>query len=314
MRRGSAVLDGRVLYLVFAMLALLMAWALVFTTSVRAQEATAGEATARAGDSTSGATATAGDATAKGEDDASVKAQAGDADGPLVFAEGGQTAGAQAAATTQQVGPLAGTRVETTSTDADPQVETIFIPGPTCTAKQDASFVLEDEDGTQAAFIDNDNVQIEEDRGGLEVTDNPPGDNIVPLNVRGGDDVLDTGGLTVVTSTDIQCGGAGNNAGGNTNTGNTNTGNTNTGNTNTGTNTGTGGTGNNGVQTPTDDGAIVVISAAEDQYGKDDVIVSSIPDKKVLADTGGMPLPGLLIAGLGLAAAGVALFRFAGRD
>ena len=54
--------------------------------------------------------------------------------------------------------------------------------------------------------------------------------------------------------------------------------------------------------------------AAVEQYGKDDVILKSIPDKKVLADTGGMPLSGLLIAGLFLTAAGISLFRFAGRD
>jgi hypothetical protein len=54
--------------------------------------------------------------------------------------------------------------------------------------------------------------------------------------------------------------------------------------------------------------------AAVEQYGKDDVIVASIPDKKVLVDTGGMPLTGLLIAGLFLTAAGISLFRFAGRD
>ena len=54
--------------------------------------------------------------------------------------------------------------------------------------------------------------------------------------------------------------------------------------------------------------------AAVEQYGKDDVIVASIPDKKVLVDTGGMPLSGLLIAGLFLTAAGISLFRFAGQD
>jgi hypothetical protein len=41
----------------------------------------------------------------------------------------------------------------------------------------------------------------------LRVTSNPagPDTDIVPLNERGGDDVLDTGGLVIVTSTDIEC-------------------------------------------------------------------------------------------------------------
>ena len=124
---------------------------------------------------------------------------------PLVFAEGEEVAGAQAAA--PQPGPLAGTRVETLSTDADREVEVITIPGPGCTAEEGASFVLQDEDGTQADFIDGDNVRITEVREGLGVTSNPAGPDadIVPLNERGGDDVLDTGGLVIVTSTDIEC-------------------------------------------------------------------------------------------------------------
>ena len=43
------------------------------------------------------------------------------------------------------------------------------------------------------------------------------------------------------------------------------------------------------------------------------VIVGTIPDQKVLADTGGMPLFGLAIIGLGLVAAGASLLRFGGR-
>ena len=123
----------------------------------------------------------------------------------LVFAEGEQTVRAQAEA--ELSGPLAGTSVDTVSTDADPEVEVITIPGPTCTAEEGASFVLQDEDGTQADFIDNDNVEITEDSDGLEVTSftGGSGDDIVPLNERGGDDVLDTGGLQVVTSTGIEC-------------------------------------------------------------------------------------------------------------
>jgi len=104
---------------------------------------------------------------------------------------------------------LAGTEVETFSTVPDPEVETIIIPRADCTFEQGASFVLQDDDGTQADFIDNVNVRIKmsEVDGGLEVVSTRPGRdaNIVPLNERGGDKVLDTGGLVIVTSTGIGC-------------------------------------------------------------------------------------------------------------
>jgi hypothetical protein len=43
-----------------------------------------------------------------------------------------------------------------------------------------------------------------------------------------------------------------------------------------------------------------------------EVLTVSIPDQKVLADTGGMPLPGLAIVGLSLMAAGASLLRVGG--
>jgi len=56
---------------------------------------------------------------------------------PLMFAEGEQTA--QADAETELSGPLAGTKVGTFSTDGDDNVEVIKIPGPDCIAKEGAS-------------------------------------------------------------------------------------------------------------------------------------------------------------------------------
>src|SRR5919112_4207732 len=125
---------------------------------------------------------------------------------PLVFADGEQQT-AQAQANAEQPGPLAGTVVETRSTGQDPEVEIIIIPRTDCTFEQRASFVLQDDDGTQADFIDNVNVKIKVVDGGLEVVSNDPGrdGDIVPLNERGGDKVLDTGGLVIVTSTGIGC-------------------------------------------------------------------------------------------------------------
>ncbi len=124
--------------------------------------------------------------------------------GTLEFQEGTRATGPRARAD-QPSGPLAGTEVGTRDTDDDGLIDVILIPREDCTARQGASFVLEDEDGTQGDFIDNDNVQIRNVRGGLRVTSNPPGDNIEAQLIRGGDDTLDSGGLTVVTSTDIRC-------------------------------------------------------------------------------------------------------------
>jgi hypothetical protein len=146
--------------------------------------------------------------TPESDDGATAEPQDGTGQQRLVFAEGEEAVRAQAEAELAELsGPLAGTSVQTISTDPDPQVEVITIPGPTCTAEEGASFVLQDEDGTQADFIDNNNVEITEDRDGLVVTSFPAADDadIVPRNERGGDDVLDTGGLTIVTSTGIEC-------------------------------------------------------------------------------------------------------------
>ena len=134
-------------------------------------------------------------------------AAATDTQQPLVFADGEQQT-AQAQANAEQPGPLAGTVVETLSTGRDPEVETILIPRTDCTFEQRASFVLQDDDGTQADFIDNVNVRIKKVDRGLEVVSNDSGrdGDIRPLNERGGDRVLDSGGLVIVTSTGILCG------------------------------------------------------------------------------------------------------------
>ncbi len=53
-----------------------------------------------------------------------------------------------------------------------------------------------------------------------------------------------------------------------------------------------------------------VAAVTNTPHGK--VITVTIPEQKVLADTGGMPLSGLAIIGLGLMAAGATLLRFGG--
>jgi hypothetical protein len=145
-------------------------------------------------------TAAAQDSTDEAEDGAATDTQQ-----TQIFAEGEQAA--QVQADVGQPGPLAGTVVETRSTGRDPEVEIIIIPRTDCTFEQRASFVLQDDDGTQADFIDNVNVKIKVVDAGLEVVSNNPGrdTDIKPLNERGGDNVLDTGGLVIVTSTGIGC-------------------------------------------------------------------------------------------------------------
>ena len=125
---------------------------------------------------------------------------------PLRFAEGERTSQADARAVTRVSGPLVGTRVGTLTTDGDAFIDLITIPRPDCTAGEGASFVLQDEDGTQADFIEGTNVQIDGGDPGLRVVGlGAQNANISPLNIRGGDGILDSGGLVIVTSTDIEC-------------------------------------------------------------------------------------------------------------
>ena len=191
--RGAPSVSGGKWKLIFAALA---AWTILLVLAVpaAAQESRSAEGEAE--------TATSSE----------TRAQEGDEN--LVFQEGKDTVvttqATQEQAAQEDSEPLEGAEVDTRSTDPDIYVEVINITRPTCTAKQGASVVLEDEDGTQADFLDNDNVQITETREGLRLKSNQNDDSsdnndIEALNVRGGDDVLDTGGLTVVTSTDITC-------------------------------------------------------------------------------------------------------------
>jgi hypothetical protein len=154
-------------------------------------------------------TAGAQETTAVSENGGAAETQVGAPQQPLVFAEDEQMdeAQAEAQAEAQPSGPLAGTGVGTLSTDPDREVEIITIPRTDCTFEEGASFVLQDEDGTQADFIDNDNVQISAVPEGLRVVSSAAGEeaDIVPLNERGGDGVLDTGGLAIATSAGIEC-------------------------------------------------------------------------------------------------------------
>src|SRR4051812_28797695 len=83
---------------------------------------------------------------AQGTTDASATATSNggrNSDQHLVFAEGKRAKRAQA--DTVPSGPLAGTAVDTSSTDADGKVEKIKILRPDCTARQGAALVVEDD-------------------------------------------------------------------------------------------------------------------------------------------------------------------------
>lgn len=205
------------------MLATAVAASICFTLLLAAQaiaqektaaEATAGEATAKAGAKKADATAQAGDTKAKAGAKPSAKTAAAETTAKaqeIPFVEGKQVEATQV--TAQESGDLVGKKVQTLSTDKDQDIEIFRIPGDCKVVEGDASFVLEDEDGTQGTFINNRNVLIKSPSAKfLRVTKNPPGGN-PPSNTiealtgtkRGGDGVLDTGGLTVVTSTGITC-------------------------------------------------------------------------------------------------------------
>ena len=139
------------------------------------------------------------------------------ANGAPEFEQGSQAPELQAQAT-PAAGPLSGTEVTTRDRNGDGFVDLILIPREDCTAREGASLVLEDDDGTQADFVDNDgddsaadpnngdeNVQITNPRGGLRVTPSPDDGSIEAQLIRGGDGTFDNGGLTVVTSTGITC-------------------------------------------------------------------------------------------------------------
>ncbi len=104
----------------------------------------------------------------------------------------------------QAPGPLAGAPTVTLDRDGDGFTDQILIER-NCTFRDGASLVLQDDDGTQGLFIDGENVRLQKIQGTLVLGGVPPGEPINPFEIRGGDGTLDGGGLTVATSTDIQC-------------------------------------------------------------------------------------------------------------
>jgi hypothetical protein len=176
-------------------------------------------------------------------------------------------------------GPPAGTPAQGSNPDSPsdtPDLVTISAEG--CRVSEGASVTLEDGDGTTARFVDGQsNIEITATNGQIRL-EGPNDDFIGDHAVETSDPGFDTDGdYAVVTTTGISCQGTG---------------------------------------TPADtDQQPADANAATDQYRAEDkeitVIVETIPDKKILVDTGGPSLAmiGLLVLALGFVGLGIFLLR-----
>jgi hypothetical protein len=174
-------------------------------------------------------------------------------------------------------GPRAGTPAKGTNPDIPSSPpDLITIAARDCRVSEGASVTLEDGDGTRARFVDGQRgIKITATSGQIRL-EGPNGDFIGDHAVSQSDPGFDTDGdYAVVTTTGINCQGTG-----------------------TPTN-----------QQPADD------NAAATQYGADakeaPVIAETIPDKKILVDTGGpnAAVIGVLLVSVGLVGLGILVLR-----
>jgi hypothetical protein len=150
-----------------------------------------------------------------------------------------------------------------------------------CTVARDATIVVEDEGGTQVELVNGVNATITGTPESITIEGTGTNGTFDNLRPTGGDEEFGSAGATddgtVVSSTGIECGG-------------------------------TGGDGGNGA----DSGGNEADNA---QYRAEDkeitVLVETIPDKKILVDTGGPSLVmiGMLVLALGFVGLGILLLR-----
>jgi hypothetical protein len=175
-------------------------------------------------------------------------------------------------------GPPAGTPVTASNPESPSSPPNLFvIPARGCRVSDGASVTLEEEDGTRARVVDGSGVDITATASQIRI------------KITGGqflsdvatfpdpnDQSFDTGNeITVVTTTGISCQGTG------------------------------------AIQQRADDNAAQNhYNAADAQYA-DNVIKDTIPDKKILVDTGGLSLAmiGEVILAIGLVGLGIFLLR-----
>ncbi len=182
----------------------------------------------------------------------------------------------------QTADPIAGQTAFIEDQDDDGTVDTvgpIAVAG--CTVDDGATIVVEDEDGTQVELVNGLNATITGASNAITIEGTGANGTFENLNATGGDRQFGSAGETqtgmVISSTGIVCGGSG-------------------------------GTGGNGTASDgADDGP------DDAQYGnrEETIIVGTIPDKRILVDTGGpgLPMIGGMILAVGLVGLGVVLLR-----
>ncbi len=178
----------------------------------------------------------------------------------------------------QTADPIAGQTAFIEDQDGDGTVDTIGpIAVAGCTVARDATIVVADEDETQVELVNGQNARIRGGANAITIEGTGANGTFVNLSPTGGDGQFGIAGETqtgmVISSTGIVCGDSG----------------------------GTGGDNN--------------ANAADAQYAADGkevtVIMDTIPDKKVLVDTGGpgLAMVGGVILAIGLVGLGIFLLR-----
>jgi hypothetical protein len=175
-------------------------------------------------------------------------------------------------------GPPAGTPVTASNPESPSSPPNLFvIPARGCRVSDGASVTLEEEDGTRARVVDGRSVDITATATqiSIKITGNQFLSDVATF-LDPNDQSFDTGNeITVVTTTGISCQGTG------------------------------------AIQQRADDNAAQNhYNAADAQYA-DNVIKDTIPDKKILVDTGGLSLAmiGEVILAIGLVGLGIFLLR-----
>jgi len=183
----------------------------------------------------------------------------------------------------QTADPIAGQTAFIEDEDGDGIVDTIGpIAVAGCTLDDGATIVVEDEDGTQVELLNGRNATITGESNAITIEGTGANGTFDNLSPTGGDPAtFDPGQGTVVSSTGIVCGDSGGNGGN--------------------------GPASGGTDSGTDGGP------DDAQYGNREVtvIVETIPDKKILVDTGGpiLPIIGGVILAIGLVGLGIFLLR-----